>query len=215
VRCSPWRLAADFRRHAENMPAAMTLFTLTPTDGAVGDGVRKRVQGRFVEWRKRIGIAAGVYGVRVRSVEGVLEADVLLAVPDEDAAQVESSRAFAVERVAEGQDAGQALEWWQVEFMAESVSWSDTASLTALERETKGTRRFQGFGRGYERAEKSDKPLGKVSGGSGHGGGKQRKPPCPCCGNPVTMEPGTVPASQVFEDAAGNFWWKPLNGPPR
>ena len=211
-KCMPGRLAADWKRHQGSMPGSMTLLQLTPTD--VGTSELKVVRSRFAEWRKRVGLSAGIYGVRLTAADGELSPDVLLAVPDEEANKAQASRAFQVEVIARGQTPADTLRWLQGAYLEEATSWTIPEEMLTLLAEIKGRRRFQGFGKAYGKQEKppesAERPLGRVSGGACRGGAKEARS-CPACGGQVEMLPGTVPSEQVRKVGA-NWWW---SGPPR
>lgn len=221
VRCMPGRFAADWRRHASAMPEAMHILELRPHGLTPGSsGVLKQVRGRFRDWRARSGVTDGIYGARLDAAVGAV---VLLAVPS-DAPVPESTRAFDVEVVARDCSPDEVLRWLQSEYVDEAQSWRTGEELAFLLAETKGRRRFQGFGTGYgdgtpmdkkeeepmadhgSEQEREERPLHKVSGGSGRGGHRTNSPACPYCDGKVELYPFTVPASEVQRVGAGWLW---------
>ena len=223
LRCMPGRLAADWERHNASLPAKLTLLRLRPRDlWGIPSDVLKKVRSRFREWRARSGIGAGIYGVRLDRTSGAV---ILLAIPP-DLPVPESSRAFEVETVALNQGPRDFLRWLQGEYVQEAQDWQTSEELTVLIAETKGRRRFQGFGAVYGEAdeslnkEKTDmvmsteamatdnrKPLGRISGGSLKGKHEKAEHSCPFCGGVVELYPFSVPADQV-EQVGGHWLWR-------
>jgi hypothetical protein len=219
----PGRLAADWERHRAALPEKLTLLRLRPR-GLVGipSDVLKKVRSRFREWRARSGIATGVYGARLDRDSG---GAILLAIPA-DLPIPESSRAFEVEMVALNQGPRDLLRWLQGEYVQEAQGWETPDELAVL-KETKGRRRFQGFGGVYgEVEERSDveektdlatpmdakvmecrKPLSRISGGALNGKRAKGQHACPFCGGAVELYPFSVPADQV--EQVGDRWlWR-------
>ena len=217
-RCMPLRLAADWIKHGSSMPESFTLLRLRPTGPLPNNGKLRAVRSRFAEWRKRSGVAAGIYGVRS---DRQARAVVLVAVPSEMAVPA-GTKAFSVEVVGERCGPNDVLAWLQAEYFEEATGWSNTDELDALLEETKGRRRFQGFGGVYgeqkdgqkeeeamEEGKPEKRPLSRVSGGSGASRDRSEHT-CSSCGGGVKLLPFTVPASEV--DRVGNEWiWR---GPP-
>jgi len=222
-RCMPGRLAADWERHNASLPEKLTLLRLRPRDlWGIHSDVFKKVRSRFREWRTRSDIGAGIYGVRLDRTAGAV---ILLAVPTHLPIP-ESSRAFEVETVALNQGPRDFLRWLQSEYVQEAQDWQTPDELAVLIAETKGRRRFQGFGAVYGEAsecldkEKTDmvistkaeatecrKPLGRISGGSLKGKHEKAKHCCPFCGGVVELYPFSVPADQV-EQIGGHWLWR-------
>jgi hypothetical protein len=215
-RCMPRRLAADWERRGTALPDEFDLYRLWPR-GLVGepDAVR-RARSRFVEWRGRAGLEAGVYGVRWHRERG---ACVLLAVPA--GSEVRTSPAFEVERVAQSRSRGELIGWLQAEYSEEARSWERDEELAALLLAVRGRRRFQGFGAVYGRPTREEEmddqrtgaeeattrvTLGRVSGGAGRGKRPSGPPACPFCGGAVELLRRTVPADQVITVAGGYVW---------
>ena len=228
-RCMPGRLAADWLRNRASLPPRLSVLLLRPRDiGAGQPGALKKVRTRFGDWRKRVGLSAGIYGCRLDAESGAV---IMLAVPS-DIAVPTSSRAFDVEIVAMDQAPDEVLSWLQREYVRETQSWSTANELTYVMDETKGRRRFQGFGSVYgERSEneseeqgamtsdeaKAGKPqqaLGRISGGSGKGKREDRGHSCSFCGGTVELLPFTVPPAEVVKVGNGWLWNGPTAGPP-
>lgn len=223
-RCMPGRLAADWEQHRASFPETLTLLRLRPRDSwGIPSNILKKVRSRFREWRARSGITAGVYGARLDRDSGVA---ILLAIPA-DLPIPESSRAFEVEMVALNQDPRDFLRWLQSEYVQEAQRWETPDELAVLIEETRGRRRFQGFGGVHgeveeqsEKEEKTDmvkpsetkvtecrKPLSRVSGGAFKGKHPKGEHACPFCGGAVALYPFSVPADQV--EQVGNHWlWR-------
>jgi hypothetical protein len=229
LRCMPGRLAADWTRHRPSLPAMVNIVLLRPLSIAgASAGVLKSVRSRFSEWRKRAGIEAGIYGSRLDRVSG---ATIMLAIPS-DVPIPTSSRAFNVETIATDRTPAEFLRWLQSQYVDEAQGWETVDELRFLLAETKGRRRYQGFGGIYGEAAqdeskeevqvansgetKPDKPraLGRISGGSFKGKREKGGPTCGSCGGVVELYPFTVPAAEVTR--AGNHWlWNgPSAGPP-
>ena len=229
IRCMPGRLAADWARHRASLPAKVNVMLLRPKGIAGGcTGVLKAVRSRFSEWRKHAGIEAGMYGGRL---DRELGAVIMLATPSDLPIPV-SSRAFDVEVVAVEQTPTEFLRWLQRQYVDEARSWETVDELGFMLDETKGRRRFQGFGGIYGEALQTDskeetqvakdseaKPderraLGRISGGSFNGKREKGGHACGFCGGVVELYPFTVPAAEV--DKAGNHWlWRGASaGPP-
>lgn len=211
------------------MPAKLNVTLLRPRGMAGGSrGVLKTVRSRFSEWRKRSGIDAGMYGGRIDRECGAV---IMLATPADDPIP-ESSRAFDVEVVALDRTPTEFLRWLQSQYVDEARSWETVAELGLMLEETKGRRRFQGFGGIYgessqaERAEETDvakeseagpderRALGRISGGSFKGKREKGGHACGFCGGVVELYPFTKPAAEV--NKAGNHWlWRGASaGPP-
>jgi Bifunctional DNA primase/polymerase, N-terminal len=231
VRCMPGRLAADWGRHRASLPATVNIVMLRPRNVVAGSrGVLKTVRSRFAEWRKRAGARAGIYGGRLDPECG---AAIMLAVPS-DMTVAESSRAFDVEVVAMDRTPTEFLGWLQSQYVDEAQSWTTLEDLQFLIDETKGRRRFQGFGAIYAertesetverkegaqmakeaKSEEGRRPLGRVSGGSFKGKRENLGHACSFCGGVVGLYPFSVPAAEV--DRVGNGWlWRGASaGPP-
>jgi len=220
LRCMPGRLAADWERRRDALPRALDVYRLRPPGVIEGDGLLRRVRTRFNDWRKRTGITGGLYGIRLERERG---AAILLAVPAGMPAPI-STRAFQVEAVAREQSTREFARWLQQEYVDEAQAWSTDEELARLVRETKGRRRFQGFGTFYddqeakeesmqqesEQAAPKKKALGRISGGALRG--KRTKEPTHCtyCGGDVELYSYTVSADRVRR--VGNGWL--FNGPP-
>jgi hypothetical protein len=224
LRCMPGRLAADWERHRASLPEKLTLLRLRPRDlWGIPSDVLKKVRSRFRQRRGRSDIAAGVYGARLDRDFGVA---ILLAIPA-DLPIPESSRAFEVEVVALNQGPRDFLRWLQGEYVQEAQGWETPDELAVLIEETKGRRRFQGFGgvygeveEGSDVEEKTDmvtpteakvtecrKPLSRISGGSLKGKHAKGEHACPFCGGAVELYPFSVPADQV-EQVGGHWLWR-------
>ncbi len=223
-RCMPGRLAADWERHRAALPEKLTLLRLRPRGPAgIPSGVLKRIRSRFREWRGRSHIGAGVYGARLDRDSGAV---ILLAIPAELPVP-ESSLAFDVEVVARKQDPRSFVRWLQVEYVREAQDWRTPDELQVLIEETRGRRRFQGFGGVYGEVEKDPdreeepdmdipsktdvaerpKPLSRISGGGLNGKHSRGEHSCPFCGGAVELYPFTVPAGQV--ERIGDHWiWR-------
>jgi hypothetical protein len=211
VRCMPGRLAADWERNQAALPPRLTLLRLRPGEPLEITGALKKVRGRFGDWRRRVGVASGLYGVRLDPSVG---ATILLAIPP-DCPTPESTSAFQVEVVEEDQPNGAFVRWLQDEYIDEAVTWSDAIDLSVLMLETRARRRFQGFGAAYgqkkEQAAEAEgevtasKPLGKISGGALKGKRATTKnPACGFCGGNVEWYAFSVPAEQV--EKMGDHW---------
>lgn len=220
-RCMPGRLAADWLEHRQDLPTSLTFLRLRPRDfWGTNVGVLKKVRSRFNEWRKRSDIGAGIYGLRLEASGAV----VLLALPTR-ASVPQASRAFDVEVVAEGQSSEAFLRWLQAEYADEARAWETDEDLGRLLEETRGRRRFQGFGEAYgaEKTSPADGatehaaepasdavPLRKISGGSHSAAGKRDVRLCPFCGAKVEMLSFSVPIEEVRLINGSHQW----TGPP-
>jgi hypothetical protein len=233
IRCMPGRLAADWKRHRTSLPPRVNVVRLCPRNlGSSSAGILRTVRSRFREWRPRAGLTAGVYGARLDANHGAV---ILLAVPSE-ASLPESSPAFEVEVVALDRETDEFLAWLQSEYIAEAQSWQTAAELGFLIDETKGRRRFQGFGAAYGESneiedvdskevvemanpgetnpEEQRKPLARISGGSFKGKHAKGDPACPFCGGTVELYPFTVPAAEVKKVGTHWLWGGASSGPP-
>ncbi len=218
--CAPGRLAADWRRHEERLPDRMTLFRLEPLRPAAGSGAVRRLRNRFNEWRKAHGPKAGVYGVRASIVGGVVTADLLLAVPDAEAGNIEGAGTFKVEALAKGQTPTETLGWLTACYLEEAASWHAIEDLAALLAEARGRRRFQGFGGCYGRPPEGESEsaarLSRVAGGACKGG-RQEPLRCPACGSAELVAMGTVDRPGVRAVDGGWLWdgpREPARAPP-
>jgi hypothetical protein len=164
-----------------------------------------------------------VYGARLDRDSGVA---ILLAIPAELPIP-ESSLAFEVKVVALNRSPRDFLRWLQGEYVQEAQGWETPDELAVLIEETKGRRRFQGFGgvygeveEGSDVEEKTDivapteakvtecrKPLSRISGGSFKGKHAKGEHACPFCGGAVELYPFSVPANQV-EQVGGHWLWR-------
>lgn len=216
IRCMPGRLEADWTRRRGDLPESLTFVRLRPRHVISVVGARKTVSARFRDWRKRKGVEAGIYGVRLSSAG----AEVLLAIPADNPLP-ESTRAFTIEVIARDRSPRDFVKWLRSEYVQEATSWDDAQQLYVLIEETRGRRRFQGFGGAYakedqvdERSEsageetaKERKPLHRVSGGGLKGKHGREGPPCGFCGGKVEWFEFTVPADEVQQ--VGTRWlWK-------
>jgi hypothetical protein len=215
-RCMPGRLAADWKDHEGSIPESLTLLRLRPRDlwGINSAGIKK-VRNRFNEWRKRTGLAGGIYGIRLEWGRGAV---ILLALPADDPIPG-SSRAFEVEVARERASPDDFLLWLQEEYGDEANGWETDQDLALLLEQTARRRRFQGFGGTYrtskersdggegedERAPATPRPLSKVSGGS-HTSRKKEVRLCPSCGGRVEMLDFRVPVEEV-EFREGCWQW--------
>jgi hypothetical protein len=176
--CLPTRLRADFNRHRANLPDRVSLYVWKP---AYQVSTRRNVSDAFKRWRREQELTAGFYGVRAKVANGISQFDVLLVLP----AGVTVTN-DTVTTVAENVDLVDAIQWYVDMFLEEATSWRTPDELLDLLAAVKGCRRFQGFGEHYGRSERVDekhlssdsveetpKKLGKVSGGSGKGGGRE------------------------------------------
>ncbi|MBI5289799.1 MAG: bifunctional DNA primase/polymerase [Chloroflexi bacterium] len=223
-RCMPGRLAADWKRHRAALPEELTVLRLVPRGLTPKEGVLRTTRRRFAEWRKRSGVAAGIYGSTLDAEHGAV---IMLAIP-RDLSAPASTRGFAVEVVGERQSPDDFLTWLRAEYLREACSWSTTEEFDLLTTETRGRRRFQGFGGAYGEANRGQeeaamdenetmkkdesRPLSKISGG----GGTRSKAPHTCmfCGGEVELYPFTVPASEVVRFGEGWLWKGAQAGPP-
>lgn len=115
----------------------------------------------------------------------------------------------------------------QGEYVQEAQDWETPEELAVLIADTKGRRRFQGFGAVYGEAwqnsdikEKTDmvmsteatatdnrKPLNRISGGSLKGKHEKAERSCRFCGGGVELYRFSVPAEQV-EHIGGHWLWR-------
>lgn len=228
IRCMPGRLGADWGRHRASLPAKVNIVLLRPRSITAGTpGVLKSVRSRFVEWRRRADVKAGMYGGRLDRERGAV---IMLAIPN-DLPVPDSSRAFDVDVVATDRTPSEFLAWLQSQYVEEAQSWESTEELLFMLTETKGRRRFQGFGGIYgegtqakeeetmandetAKSEEKRQPLGRISGGSFKGKREPGGHTCGHCGGAVELYPFTVPAAEVIR--TGDHWlWNGLSaGPP-
>lgn len=183
--CMPTRLRADFRRHAESLPARLALFMVAPPEGTIE---RKEVSSWFRDWRRRSDLSAGFYGVRLC----VGRPDILLVIPvDQVPARIVADPHATL--VAADVPLEDAVNWYVERFLEEVSSWRTPEEMLDLLAAVKGRRRFQGFGRYYANRAVAKEPedeqlfteepkkLHRVSGGSAKGGSKALA--CPICGS--------------------------------
>jgi hypothetical protein len=177
-------------------------------------GVLKRTRGAFNEWRKRHGLDAGIYGIRIDAGRPV----VLLAVPL-DARPPSSSRAFEASPVATDMTADEFIDFLVGEYLREVLECRTDEELGFVLSETKGRRRFQGFGKSYgepaPRAQgagsephETDKPLRRVSGGSFRARMRTGAQECPLCGGELEEIGRRVPVTEA-DEKDGVFVWRP------
>jgi len=222
--CMPGRLLADWDRRRDALPPALDVYRLWPTGVGSSEGVLRRTRGRFAEWRKRDGIGAGIYGLRL---DAERRAAVLLAVPA-GSPTPRGTRAFEVEPIATSWSPDEFIRWLRDEYVDEAQAWSTDPELRQLIDETKGRRRFQGFGTFYgepgqesadmdtdeagaEATVRQKKSLGRVSGGSLRGKREKDGVRCTYCGGEVEFYAFTVPEEQV--ERIGDGWL--YRGPPK
>lgn len=221
-RCMPGRLAASWTEHEASLPERLTLLRLRPRGlWGVDQRIVKKIRSRFSEWRKRAGVVAGLYGIRLEWGRG---ATVLLALPSELPIPA-STRAFDVEVVADNREPGEYLRWLQDEYAQEAHGWETDGDLAILLEQTNRRRRFQGFGGSYasEKSQPSEEsqegeegppaatalPLSKVSGGA-HSKSKKDVHLCPKCGGTVRML-GFIVGKEQAQLKDGVLQW---TGPP-
>lgn len=215
--CVRMRLVSDFRRHAKNLPVRLSLFVATP-DEPVSD--RRELGLWFRRWRRRHSPSAGIYGPRFR----IGKPDVLLVLP---ADQVPGDLASdpCVTAVAANVTLEDAVQWYSEMFLEEISSWRTPAEMLDLLAAVKGRRRFQGFGKYYERqpspTEKvpdnvellteEPKRVHRASGGSAKGGPKAF--PCPICGGRMRVVGLALNTEDMIWD--GKLGWHRWGiGPP-
>jgi len=232
ARCMPGRLAADWARHRSSLPPRLTILLLRPRGLLIGSrGVLKTARSRFAEWRKRAGVAAGIYGSRLDPEHGAV---IMLAMPS-DAPIPISSRAFEVITMAFDRSPMEFRRWLQSQYVAEAQSWESAEELQFLLTEIKGRRRFQGFGaiyggpseeqtsgtveekmaeNGSGKSEVRRRALGRISGGSFSKRHDKGGTACPFCGGAIELYPFAVPASEVQASGDHWLWLGPSAGPP-
>jgi hypothetical protein len=160
--CVPVRLRKDFKKHGAQLPERMDAYVWEPPPGKT---TRKEIGAAFNHWRRKNGIAAGIYGVRLR----VGAPDVLLLLP--------AGAPCPLSPIRDSLDREAAVTWYSDRAVEEVTSWRDANELMELIWAIKGRRRFQGFGAFFERQKeeevtviaKEPKKLGRVAGGSGQG----------------------------------------------
>jgi hypothetical protein len=224
----PWRLAADWRgrwaKRDQEQPGALTLVVLRAIDVSHGLddwSYLKRVRAQFREWHRTRALSGGFYGATVRREGDAWRAELLIAVSDADAAKLTAGRAFTAELLGSGLDGSDVIHAWQQEYLEEATAWETPGELDAFRALTKGRRKFQGFGERFADSESvqaddprededvSEKPLHRMSGGSGKG--TRRPPCCPRCGERLKRVGRFDPTRMqliVAEDGVAEWRWR-------
>jgi hypothetical protein len=171
-----------------SLPGTFHLLRVTARGTLARPGI-SQLRRRFVDWRRRAKLKAGLYGIRHHRLYGAVA---LLAIPVGEAPP-SSSRAFSVEVVAGEQPATAVAAFFGSEFWDEITGWQSEDELKLLLDETSRRRRHQTFGRLYGAASKSSEAK------EGETGPKSRT--CQHCGEVLQLRPHTVSAEKfVFED---------------
>lgn len=221
--CGPWQLAVDWREKIASCPDSLRLLRLRPHAGLAGAGSLTAARKQLRHWRDSRHLT-GLYGARY---ESGLKPVILLLLPTSTPAPA-GGRAFDVEEMAAAVTPDEALQWLQDEYTLEvAEAWTTPDDLRVLLGDTKGRRRFQGFGASFKSAscsqsaeQQAEDPSSTAnnlrktppSGGAGHGAGSHKvERRCPICDAPVQMYTFKVGSADVQKDAQGRWRWL---GPP-
>jgi hypothetical protein len=173
--CTPTRLYADFERHRDKLPERFAWLRVTPPPDV---RTRPEIRKWFKRWLRASKLEAGFYGIRLT----IGMPDVLLVVPA-GGLPADLVADAAVTLDSADADFDDTVSWYQRMCLEEVTSWRTTEEMLDLHAAVKGCRRFQGFGKWYERRpgdkaseQPADEPkkVYKASGGSAKGGAGEK-----------------------------------------